>query len=504
MNETTPIGPVPGAAHARTKIVATIGPACWEEDKLRALLAAGVNVVRFNFSHAEHEPTAEKMALIRRLSQESDLNVAILADLQGPRIRVGALSSGGVILTPGTTVTLSTQAGGAGTVVPVDYSGLSSDVFPGDTILLDDGLIALQAEDREPEAGLIHCRVVVGGLLLSHKGINVPARPLGVPTITEKDRLDLEFALRQGADMVALSFVRSGGDIVEARKLIAGQTDRAVPVIAKIEKASAVDNFAEILAEADGVMVARGDLGVEMAPELLPGIQKRIIAAANLAGKPVITATQMLDSMIRNPRPTRAEATDVANAVLDGSDAVMLSGETAVGKYPLEAVQTMARIAHEAERLFDYEGWTAHMEGLGGRAAHAAPESAAEPDYRAITEVVCQAADRIGDKLGAKAIIALTRSGTSARMVAKHRPSSLLIAVTDSPTTRRALAATWGVHALLLDSFGDTLTTLAQAERLAASKGLVQPGDLLVFTGGLPQPTPGQTTLLKVQIAGEG
>jgi pyruvate kinase len=312
---------------SRTKIVATLGPACWEEPTLRALLEAGVSVVRINFSHAEPGPTAEKIALVRRLAAELDANVAVLADLQGPRIRVGTLPPEGVTLSPGEEVTLSTRPGGPG--IPVDYEGLPADVFQGDTILLDDGLIALEVLQAEPEQGRILCKVVTGGVLTSHKGINVPARPLGVPTITEKDRVDLAFALEHGADMVALSFVRSGADIEEARRLVLGQTERQVPLIAKIEKGAAVTNFAEILEAADGIMVARGDLGVEMPPEVLPGIQKQLIAAANLAGKPVITATQMLDSMIRNPRPTRAEATDVANAVLDGSDAVMPSGETA-------------------------------------------------------------------------------------------------------------------------------------------------------------------------------
>jgi pyruvate kinase len=323
----------------------------------------------------------------------------------------------------------------------------------------------------------------------------VPNRPLGVPTITGKDRADLSFALEHGADMVALSFVRTGSDITEARSLVSGMTSRYVPIIAKIEKASAVDNFAEILAEADGVMVARGDLGVEMPPEALPAIQKRIIAAANVAAKPVITATQMLDSMIRNPRPTRAEATDVANAVLDGSDAIMLSGETATGKYPLEAVQTMARIALEAEKLFNYDAWTDHLAGI-------APNYNISPqDNQETAEIICQAADRISDRLNARAVIALTRTGTSARLVSKYRPRSNLLAVTDRPDTCKALAVTWGARVLLLDHFTDTFATMSAAEQAALQQGLIAPGDLLVFIGGLGQPLAGHTNLLQVQVA---
>jgi pyruvate kinase len=273
-------------------------------------------------------------------------------------------------------------------------------------------------------------------------------------------------------------------------------TARHVPIIAKIEKASAVDNFAEILAEADGVMVARGDMGVEMPPEALPAIQKRIIAAANIAAKPVITATQMLDSMIRNPRPTRAEATDVANAVLDGSDGIMLSGETATGKYPLESVQTMARIALEAEKLFNYDGWTDHLAGI-------APSPAPSPqDNQETAEIICQAADHISDRLNARAIFALTRTGTTARLVSKYRPRSNLIAVTDRPDTGKSLAVTWGARLLLLDRFTDTFATMSAAEQAALQQGLVQPGDLLVFIGGLGQPLAGHTNLLQVQIAG--
>jgi pyruvate kinase len=488
----------------RTKIVATIGPACWDEATLRALLIAGVSVARFNFSHAQHAQAAEQFALLRRLAaEEPGHNVAILADLQGPRVRVGDLPPEGVTLAAGARLVLSTTPR-AGTI-PVDHAGLPGDVQPGDTILLDEGLLALQVEATDPAAGQIVCRVTVGGVLKANKGINVPGRPLSVPTITEEDRADLAFALEHGADLIALSFVRSGADIEEARRLIAARTERPVMIIAKIEKDAAVDNFAEILAAADGIMVARGDLGVELPPETLPGIQKRLIAATNLAGKPVITATQMLDSMIRHPRPTRAEATDVANAVLDGSDAIMLSGETASGKYPLEAARMMARIALEAERLFDYEGWvgrnpTVQSADLARAVARAQPAT----QTGAITEVVCQAADAVAENLGAAAIVTLTRSGNSARLVAKFRPRGAVIAVTDRVDTQRALAVTWGVHALVLESFADTMGTFAEAEQLALARGLIAPGDLLVFTGGLPQPLPGQTTLLKVQVAGAG
>ncbi len=480
----------------RTRIVATLGPSCWDEPVLRQILTGGVSVVRVNFSHADHPTTAEKIALVRRLASELGLNVAVLADLQGPRIRVGALPPEGVTLTTGEPITLS-SAGEPG-AIPVDYEGLARDVEPGDLILLDDGLICLRTVRVQPAEGRIAAEVTTGGTLTSHKGINVPARALSVPTVTEKDRADLAFALEHGADIVALSFVRTGEDIAGARRLISRHTNREVPIVAKIEKGSAVENFPDILAEADGIMVARGDMGVELPTEMLPGIQKRLIAECNRAGKPVITATQMLDSMIRNPRPTRAEATDVANAVLDGTDAIMLSGETAVGAYPVASVQTMARIALEAEKLFDYNGWSDRL---------ADPVDLAErrhtPLARDIAEIICYSADRIGDRLGASAIIALTHSGSTARLVAKYRPFSTLIAVTDSLSTQRALAMTWGAHPLLVERFTDTLDTFTQADRLATERGHIKPGDVLVFTGGLPLPAPGQTTLLKVQIAGE-
>jgi pyruvate kinase len=491
----------------RTKIVATIGPACWDEANLRVLLMSGVSVARINFSHAEHENTARVIALIRRISEEEGLNVAVLADLQGPRIRAGDLPPEGVSLSPGEMVTLVTD-GDAAKGIPIDYAGLPNDVEPGDLILFDDGLIALEVREVDVKRGQIRCEVRVGGVLLAHKGINVPNRPLGVPAVTEKDRADLAFALEQGADLVALSFVRSAADVQEGKRLVRDLTERPVPLIAKIEKRAAVEQFASILGAADGVMVARGDMGVEMPAELLPGIQKRLIREANRAGKPVITATQMLDSMVRNPRPTRAEATDVANAVLDGSDATMLSGETAVGKYPVESVRTMARIALEAERLFDYEAWPAHVAGgSGDLPVSPALEGQATAErvasMRGVTEAICRAAGRIGDDLHAKAIITLTQSGTSARLVAKYRPRGILLAATDRLSTQRALAVTWGVRPLLIGTFSDSLQTLAEAEAAALRDGHVLPGDLLILTGDLPRPLPGQTTMLKVQIAGE-
>lgn len=485
----------------RTKIVATLGPACWDEDTLRAMILAGVTVLRINFSHADHDVTAEKIALIRRVEASlPGCTVAILADLQGPRIRVGALPPEGLALVAGTPVQLRTGAEGPG--IPVDYAGLPGDVKPGDTILLDDGLIALEVTATDPAAGTLATQVRTGGLLTAHKGINVPGRALSVPALTAKDLADLAFALEQGVDLVALSFVRSATDVVDARARIHAQTDRPVPIIAKIEKPAAVEAFDAILAAADGIMVARGDLGVELPPERLPGVQKRLIAAANHAGKPVITATQMLDSMIRNPRPTRAEATDVANAILDGSDAIMLSGESATGAYPLLAVQMMGRIACEAETLLDYEGWTARVHVL---AAHPPPPNlpgpAVPPDVAAVTEAICAAADHLAEEVGAAAVLALTASGASARLIAKYRPRARLIAVTDAPPTARALALTWGVEPLLLAAYAPTpAETLTAAITQALELHLLAPGDRLVVTGG--PPIPGQTTFVQVRTAG--
>lgn len=334
----------------RAKIVCTIGPTSCDPEMLTSLIGAGMDVARLNFSHGDAAFHAENIRRIREAAASLDRPVAILGDLQGPKLRVGAMQEGGVPLTAGQTLTLTTEpiTGAAGRV-PVQYEKLPEVVEPGDRILIDDGLLELAVTGVA--GGEIATRVVTGGLLNSNKGLNLPRAALSIPAITDKDREDLRFAIEQGIDWIALSFVRTAEEVWELKQAIRELSafGHQTPVVAKIEKPEAIDNIDAIIAAADGVMVARGDLGIEISPEAVPMLQKMIIHKCNAAGKPVITATQMLDSMIRNPRPTRAEASDVANAILDGSDAIMLSGETASGKYPLEAVQTMARIACEAE-----------------------------------------------------------------------------------------------------------------------------------------------------------
>ena len=480
----------------RTRIVCTIGPASWQPDTLRQMMVAGMDVARINFSHAEYESTARTIANLRSMSAELGHNLAILADLQGPRIRMGAIPEPGITLIPGATFVLysdpatpPTQSGAA-----VDYPTLPDDVAVGDTILIDDGLLALRVLDTAPRQ--VRTQVVSGGLLGSHKGINVPGVTLSAPTITDKDRADLAFALDQGADAIALSFVRSPDDVAELRRLIAVHGSARPIVISKIEKHEAArrDNFAAILAASDGIMVARGDLGVEMPAEELPILQKWMIKLTRTAGKPVITATQMLDSMIRNPRPTRAEATDVANAIFDGTDATMLSGESAAGLYPVLAVQTMARIAARAEQEY-----------LTTPAA-----SALTADFAAdctqdelISQAVCHTIVEIAMQLGAKAIVTLTRSGYTARQVAKHRPAIPVLAITSQSQTYRQLAFTWGVIPCLVPSFTTIDEMLIATEHEAIKAGVAQAGDTIVISAGLPLNTPGLTNMLKVQVVGE-
>ncbi len=490
----------------RSKIVCTIGPACWEAEQLRQLILAGMNVARINFSHAEYESTARTILTIRTLAEAEGCNVAILGDLQGPRIRMGEIAAP-ISLQAGAEFILysdphhSADSKGA----PMDYPALPREVQPGNLVLIDDGLVQLSVV--ETGGDWVRTQVLIGGLVGSHKGINVPGVTLGVPTITDKDRADLAFALDQGVDIVALSFVRVADDIHDLKRLIR-QHGAAMPlVMAKIEKHEAVrpENFAGILTAADGIMVARGDLGSEMPTEELPILQKWMISQCNIAGKPVITATQMLDSMIRNPRPTRAEATDVANAIFDGTDATMLSGETASGKYPLAAVQTMGRIAARAEQAFPHEIWAAshHLRSFDKHFT-LDPESAAVLNgQNHVTEAVCQAISEIATELGARAIVTITRSGYTARHIARYRPAMPILAITDQPTTRRQLALTWGVEAYLVPVFSSTDEMLAAGVQAAQQHGMVQPGDLIVISAGLPLNVPGNTNMIKVHTVGE-
>jgi pyruvate kinase len=470
----------------RTKIVCTIGPASRSLKMLMEMIKSGMNVARLNFSHGDHAYHSENVTRIRRASEQVGSPVAVLMDLQGPKLRVGKMEGDGVLLTAGEEVVLTSKpVVGHDAEIPVQYPTLPKLVEPGDRILMDDGLLEVIVLESSVED--IRCRVVTGGLLQSNKGMNLPRAHTSIPAITEKDKSDLCSALQNGADWIALSFVRNANEVIALQELIRRQCafGRPTPVIAKIEKPEAVENIDVIISAADGIMVARGDLGIEASPEEVPMTQKRIIQKCNEAGKPVITATQMLDSMMRNPRPTRAEASDVANAVLDGSDAIMLSGETAVGHYPLEAVRTMVRIAERAEaelqqRIAMMPMSRPKTEGIAGAVSHAARETAQDLD--------------------AAAIITPTVSGHTARMVSRYRPTVPIIAVTPSPMVQRQLCLYWGVYPLLAKRTANTDQMLADAVNSAREHQLVQPGELVVVTGGAAGSAPGTTNLIKVQV----
>jgi pyruvate kinase len=469
----------------RTKIVCTIGPASREPAILEALIKAGMDVARLNMSHGDIEYHRENIRLIRRLSEQLKKPVAILADLQGPKLRVGNMPAGGVNLATGDTLALTTEPiVGAPGRVSVQYEGLHEAVKPGDRILIDDGLIELEVSEVQDSE--ILTKVVIGGVLFSNKGINLPHASLAIPAITEKDREDLKFALEEQVDWIALSFVRTAEEVLELKDLIREDSafGRSTPVIAKIEKPEAVDKIDAIIKAADGIMVARGDLGIEMSTEAVPMIQKSIIVKCNHIGKPVITATQMLDSMIRNPRPTRAEASDVANAILDGSDAIMLSGETAVGKYPVLAVETMVRIACETEIA---------------QVALPMREIPAHPGH-GFAQAVGHATVDTATELGAAAIVAPTVSGETALTIARYRPNCPIIAVTPSPITQRRLILVWGVYPILAERSETTDQVISDAVEVAQKHGYVAEGDIVIVTGGSVGYGVGTTNLMKVHL----
>ncbi|HEY68019.1 MAG: pyruvate kinase [Chloroflexi bacterium] len=469
----------------RTKIICTIGPVSNSPEVMRGLIRAGMDVARINFSHGDHSTHGQSIATLRQVAEEEQQLVAVMADLQGPKLRVGEIEGGAVELREGDIVTLTPRPRpGARDEIPVPHPELLRDLRPGQTVLLDDGRLELVVV-RAGE-GCLKCRVVTGGQLTSHKGINVPGATLRFSTLTPKDREDAQFALKQGVDFFALSFVRRPADVRELRQFLKSR-GADVSIIAKIEKPEALSVFDEILAEADGIMVARGDLGVETPAEEVPFHQKRIIHACNQAGKPVITATQMLQTMIENPRPTRAEASDIVNAILDGTDAVMLSGETAVGRYPIEAAETMAMICANAE---------AHLPH--GRLLHGESHT-----HETITEAISCAAVEIASEVGARAIITATMSGRTARMVARHRPSVPIVAVTPNRTTLLRLTLVWGVVPVLVSEFKNTDEMVQMMVQAAREEGLVAWGDRVVLTAGIPFGSVGETNMLKVHVVGE-
>ncbi|AMW31097.1 MULTISPECIES: pyruvate kinase [Arthrospira] len=467
----------------RTKIVATIGPATQKPDVLKALIEAGATTLRLNFSHGSHEDHQRSIRLIRQVSFELNKPVGILQDLQGPKIRLGKFENGSIKLNRGDHFILTSRdLPGNEEISSVTYEPLADEVPDGATILLDDGKVEMLVEKVDRDKGELHCRVVVGGVLSNSKGVNFPGVYLSIKAMTDKDRRDLMFGLDQGVDWVALSFVRNPQDVLEIKELIAS-AGKDVPVIAKIEKHEAIEQMEEILALCNGVMVARGDLGVELPAEDVPLLQKRLIVTANRMGIPVITATQMLDSMVSNPRPTRAEISDVANAILDGTDAVMLSNETAVGQFPVEAVATMARIANRIER----DGITRNVLKV-------------EDTGRSIPNAISQAVSQIAIQLDAAAIMTLTKTGATARNVSKFRPQTPILAITPHVEVARQLSLVWGVKPLLVLDLPSTDQTFQSAVNVARENNFVADGDLVVTTAGTLQGVAGSTDLVKVEV----
>ncbi|WP_368503573.1 pyruvate kinase [Alkalihalophilus sp. As8PL] len=471
----------------KTKIVCTIGPASEQIDTLVQLIEAGMNVARLNFSHGDFEEHGARIANIREASERTGKTVAILLDTKGPEIRTQTLEGGVAELKAGDHLTLSmTEVVGNSEKISITYPGLVQDVHPGSKILLDDGLIGLEVvEVKEQE---IVTKVLNSGTLKNKKGVNVPNVSVNLPGITDKDTADIKFGIEQGVDFIAASFVRRATDVLEIRELLEQHQATDIQIIPKIENQEGVDNINEILEVSDGLMVARGDLGVEIPAEEVPLVQKDLIKKCNAVAKPVITATQMLDSMQRNPRPTRAEASDVANAIFDGTDAIMLSGETAAGDYPVEAVQTMNNIAARTEQALNYQAI------LSKRTKETRPS---------ITSAISQSVAHAAFNLNASAILTATESGYTARVVAKYRPQSPIVAVTSNERVMRTLSLVWGVYPLLGHNAETTDEMLDSTVNTAVQAGQIGQGDLVVITAGVPVGETGTTNLMKVHVIGE-
>jgi pyruvate kinase len=473
----------------KAKIVCTIGPASQSPAMLHRLIESGMNAARLNFSHGTHDSHARAIAAIRQAASDQGTAIAIIQDLQGPRIRVGVVAQEGIEVKAGQTVRLRTAWPSTANdrllpssppEIPVTYPRLARDLRAGARVLINDGLIELVVERIADE--VIDCSVLTGGTITSHKGINLPGTTVTVPVVTEKDRDDIRFGVEHGVDYLALSFVRGPHDIATARTLLE-ECGTRIPIIAKIERAEAVAALKDIVDCADGVMIARGDLGVEMGPEAVPILQKRIIVEANRRRRLVITATQMLESMTQSTRPTRAEASDVANAVFDGSDAVMLSAETAVGAYPVEAVQVMDRLIRAAEDTTE-PGVTVNADPGGGKPS--------------LAEAISMAAVSAAGSVRANAIVAFTESGTTARLISKHRPTSPLLAFTPSDAIQRQMALYWGVRPFPMSQGGPPEAWLEEAEQRLAVEQLVRPGDVIAVVSGTMAGQVGGTNMLKL------
>ena len=461
-----------------------MGPAVDNEEKLRALMLAGMDAARFNFSHGTHESHLALLTKVKRVRDELGAAVATILDTKGPEIRVKTFASGSVTLTEGAAFTLTTRdVPGDESCVSVTYSNLHNELKPGCRVLIDDGLIELRVEEVRGQD--IVCAVVCGGPLSSNKSINIPDVHIQLPSLTEKDKEDLRFAVEQDFDFVAASFVRKASDVEDIRACLKEYGGEHIRIISKIENSEGVENLDEIIAASDGLMVARGDLGVEIPAYEVPILQKTMIKKTSMAGKPVITATQMLDSMIRNPRPTRAEVSDVANAVFDGTSCVMLSGETASGKYPLEAVQTMVDTIRAAELATDYWGRFRRFEFKPGRDIN-----------DAVTHASCQTAM----DLEADAILTPTQTGHTARMISRFRPACPIVAFTTTERARRQLAISWGVRPLLAGYVDSTDRLFSMCVQSALKEGAVESGQMVVITAGIPIGLAGSTNLIKAQV----
>ena len=459
----------------KTKIVCTLGPVSENEETLRELIKNGLNVCRLNFSHGSHEEHKGRMDLVKKLREELNMPTAILLDTKGPEIRTGKFDAPEVLLEEGQTFTITMKdVMGNKEMCTVSYKGLANDVKTGDTILIDDGLVGLTV--KEVNGDDIVCEVQNSGIVKNHKGVNVPGVKVNLPAITEKDRSDIEFGIEQGIDFIAASFVRKVSDVLAIREILEANNATHIKIISKIENQEGVDNLDEIIEVSDGIMVARGDLGVEIPTEEIPVVQKLMIKKCNEAGKPVITATQMLDSMIRNPRPTRAEVTDVANAIYDGTDAIMLSGETAAGKYPVEAVKTMATIAKRAEETMRNRRTKINKS-------------------KNVTDAISYATCTTAMDLDARAILSSTASGHTARMVSKFRPDCPIIATTSDESVRRQLSLTWGVLPVMRNKSANTDQVIVNSIEAAKTAEYVNENDIVVITAGGSE----TTNLIKVE-----
>ncbi|MBQ8316905.1 MAG: pyruvate kinase [Lachnospiraceae bacterium] len=468
----------------KTKIVCTMGPSTMDEYVLKRLIEEGMDVARFNFSHGTHEEQKVRMDMVKKLRKECGKHIALLLDTKGPEIRTRDFEGGKVEIEAGQTFTLTTRdIVGDSTISSITYKDLAKDVEIGTKILIDDGLIELKVKDIIDED--LVCEVINGGFVSNHKGINVPGVHLNMPYMSQKDIDDILFGIKQDVDFIAASFVRSAKDVLEIRKLLDENGGKNINIISKIENAEGVKHIDDIIYVSDGIMVARGDMGVEIPGEEVPVIQKMIIRKVYNAGKQVITATQMLDSMMKNPRPTRAETTDVANAIYDGTSAIMLSGETAAGLYPIESVQTMVRIAERTEEDINYRGRFFQIERRANNN---------------VTDAVCHATCTTAIDLNASAVVTVTKSGTSARNISKYRPVCPIIAGTTSDKVCRQLNMSWGVVPVHLEEKNEIFELFDHAVEAAKDSGFLKSGETVVVTAGVPLGVSGNTNMIKVQV----